>query len=465
MGVETTNARTTRHDMVDLTCFTLRAGAAGIREGRFTSEELANAYFARIQRYDRKIHAWAWIDHVRALARAGEADLARRKGSTVGPLHGMPIAVKDVIHTAGIPTGMGSAIFDNFVPAHSGACVDNLVVAGAYVQGKTITTEFATRHPGPTTNPWNTQFSPGGSSSGSAAAVAAGFTSAALGTQTVGSIVRPAAYCGIVGYKPSLGLISRFGVHPVSQTLDQVGVLTRTVDDAALLVASIMGSDPRDGATLIDFTPFSEFAALAELPEPPSIAVVRSPSWALADGDQRALLETNCATLARHGARMQQVELPARFAEAVGVIRTIQAAEAAANFRTMMQCDADRTSVEFRALFDRGMGIAAADYLAALDTRLVMRAELDALFCEFDAIATPPATGEPPRTIASTGSADFCAIWTLCGVPSVAIPTGLGPHGLPMGLQIVGKYLDDHSVLQTSLWCAKRLPFPFHPSL
>ncbi|MEO8848857.1 MAG: amidase [Casimicrobiaceae bacterium] len=441
---------------------TLRAAAAGIRDGRFTSLDLTRAYFGQIDRHEIAVHAWSWIDEDRALACARDADRNLAAGRIAGPLHGVPIAVKDIIYTEGVPTGMGSPIFADFIPTHSAACVQSLVGAGAYVQGKTVTAEFATRHPGATTNPWNAQFTPGGSSSGSAAAVAAGFTAAALGTQTVGSITRPAVYCGVIGYKPSYGLISRFGVHPVSHTLDQVGVLTRTVDDAGFLASLMMGADSRDPATLGVAVP----QGLDELQLPARglrIASVRSPSWVLADARQQALFEANCGALAAGGTVVEALELPARFEDAVRVTRVIQAVEAAFHFKSMMATDADRTSGEFRALFERGLGIPEIEYAAALEARAAMRADLDRMFSSFDVVATPPATGEPPQSIASTGSAEFCAIWTLCGLPSVAFPTGLGAHGLPMGLQVVGRYLDDRHLLQAANWCIQRLPFPFQP--
>ena len=273
----------------DLAPLTLSQAASGIRRGLFTAEQLTAHYLERIRQHDSRIHAWAFLDASRALDEARKADDVVRSGAPLGPLHGIPIAVKDIIYTKGIPTRMGSPIFAGFVPEHSAACVEKLTLAGAFVQGKTVTTEFANQHPGPTANPWNSAFTPGGSSSGSAAAVAAGFTAAALGSQTRGSVIRPAVYCGVVGYKPSFGLISRFGVHPVSPTLDHVGVLARSVDDAGLLTSCLMGHDPRDASSLADAQTPADLLDLGDLDDPPRLAAVRSPLWGTADNAQQQL--------------------------------------------------------------------------------------------------------------------------------------------------------------------------------
>jgi len=433
--------------MLDPVTLTLVEAAAGIREGRFTSEQLTRCYLERIRAHESRIRAWAYLDVDRAMDAAKEADRAPRRG----PLHGIPVGVKDVIHTKGMPTEMGSPIFKGFVPRHSAACVERLQQVGAFVQGKTVTTELANRYPGPTANPWNPEFTPGGSSSGSAAAVAAGFTAAALGTQTRGSVIRPAAYCGVVGFKPSFGLIPTTGVYPQSGTLDHVGTLTRSVADAALLAACLSGQD--------------QLGSLGDLPEPPRVAAVRTPVWDLADEHQRRLFDANCATLRKAGAKVEEVVLEDSFGGFDAAIRVLHLSEMAHNFRDLLIKYPEKLSVHLRELCVRGAGHAAVEYLAARDLREELQEALRKLFLRFDAIVTPPANGEAPRSLTSTGDASFCAIWTMCGVPSIVIPTGTGPNGLPMGLQIVCGYLQDRQALEVAKWCAERLrfqkPLPF----
>jgi Asp-tRNA(Asn)/Glu-tRNA(Gln) amidotransferase A subunit family amidase len=443
----------------------LKEAASGICERRFTAEALANAYAERIRRYEPRVRAWAWIDDDRALASARAADRALHDDVTAGPLHGLPIGVKDIIHVQGIPTGMGSPIFAGVVPGRSATCVQRLERAGAFLPGKTVTTEFATQQPGPTTNPWNAGCTPGGSSSGSAAAVAAGFVAAALGTQTRGSLIRPAAYCGVVGFKPSYGVISRDGVLETSATLDQVGVLAHDVDDAGLVAQALMGEDARDPRMPAEARMPRGLDALRDLERPPRLAAVRSPSWPLAEPAQRELFEANCRTLRARGARVEAVELVPPFERGNDATRAIQLVEIARNFAALKAKEGERMSATFRALCARGEGIADDEYREALGVRDELRQALERLFADFDAIVTPPATGEAPATLASTGDAAFCGIWTLCGVPCVVIPTGLGPHALPMGLQVVGAYLDDARALEIARWCARQLPFSHVPDL
>jgi amidase len=371
--------------------------------------------------------------------------------------------LKDVIDAHGLPTGMGSPIFAGHVAASSAACVERLDGAGAFVLGKTSTCEFATQHPPSTTNPWNADFTPGGSSSGSAAAVAAGFAPAALGSQTRGSTIRPAVYCGIVGFKPSFGRISRFGMLETSATLDQVGIFARSLDDAWLLTHAMQGADARDAATLRQTAWQGDDEPITASAAPPRLASVRTSLWNKADPAQQALFESNCAALRDAGARVADVELPKRFAEADEATRLIQLAEIARNFADLYERARDRMSDTFRALVERGSRIAAADYEGAIELQRALQRSLARFLDDYDAIVTPPATGEAPRTLRSTGDASFCVIWTLCGVPSVAFPTALGPQRMPMGIQLVGAHGKDRHVLEVASWCRAVLPFDARP--
>lgn len=443
----------------DLTRLTLSDAARCLQEGLFSSEELTRGYLERIKEHDGRIHAWVHIDADRAVADARRADRILRDEGPLGALHGIPLGVKDIICTKAMPTGMGSPIYAGFVPDYSAACVERLELAGAFVQGKTVTTEFAHQHPGPTVNPWNPAYTPGGSSSGSAAAVAAGFTCAALGTQTRGSIIRPAVYCGVVGYKPSFGLISRYGVNPLSATLDHVGVITRSVEDAALLASCVIGQDARDAGSIDAPKIARAIESLGDLAEPPSLAAIRTPSWDAADRAQQDLFDQNCVALRANGARVDSVELTDAFRHANDAATVIQSVEMAYNYRALCERSSEGMSAKFLAVCDRGRRYPAVDYRAALDARASLRAALEQSLAGYDAIVTLAATGEAPHTIESTGDATFCAVWTLCGVPSIAVPTGVAPSGMPMGMQVVGPYLGDQRALQVAKWCMECLPF------
>ncbi len=455
----------TAYDAMELAFLPLREAARGMREGHFTSEALVSAYASRIRAFEPRVHAWAWFDEGHALERARAADRALRESGIAGPLHGLGVALKDIIHAAGLPTGMGSPIFDGYVADRSSACVDRLEAAGGFVLGKTTTCEFATQFPPVTTNPWNAAFTPGGSSSGSAAAVAAGFAPVALGTQTRGSVIRPATYCGVVGFKPTFGRISRHGVLEASESLDHVGVLARSIDDAWLVTLALQGADPRDGATMGVASWKGSDEPIAARREPPRLAAVRSPAWSKASPAQQALFDADCARLREGGARIDEVELPPAFDAADDATRAIQLAEIARNFAELHALSRDRMSATFRALYERGAKVDAARYAQARATQGALRAELDALLAGYDAIVTPPATGEAPRTLAETGDASFCVIWTLCGVPCVAFATALGPQGMPMGLQVVAARGNDREALEVAAWCRTRLPFDARPAM
>lgn len=428
-----------------------------IREGRFSAEDLTRACLARMEEVEPQVKAWEWIEPDYALSAAREADRQLKMGTPPAPLQGIPVGIKDIMLTKGVPTGMGSPIYAGQVPAASASVIDRIQGMGGFVMGKTVTTEFAWRHPGKTHNPWNFGHTPGGSSSGSAAAVAAGMVPAALGTQTVGSVIRPAAYCGVVGYKPSFGLISRTGVHPLSHSLDHVGVFARSVEDAAYLAACLAGYDSTDPGSLAAGALYPG-DAFGEAPAfKPRLAAVRTPVWHLADGIQQSMWERNVEALAAAGAEVEYVDLPPSFQRALEVQRTILMAEGAQIYGPLQAANPDKTSPPLDGLIEMGRKVAAVDYINALAAAKAMRAELEAFLVRFDAIITPPATGEAPKTLADTGDASFCGIWTLMGVPAVTFPVGYGPAGLPLGLQVVGGYLADRKTLDVARWCSRQV--------
>lgn len=426
------------------------------REGRATVQDVVTSFSQRIAALEPRIQAWEWFDESRAMADAEE-----RAGGILAdlPLFGIPVGVKDIINTRGIPTRMGSVIFANHVPQQSAWVVRRLEALGGLVMGKTVTTEFAFRTAGKTRNPWNPDHTPGGSSSGSAAAVAAGFVPVAIGTQTLGSVIRPAAFCGVVGYKPSFGAISRNGVHPFSPSLDTVGVFARSVADAAWFAACLMGQDARDEATFTSGPVHLLRVPLEPFPNGPRLAVVRTPKFNLASEAQRAHFEQTVSRLEAGGATLKQVDLPKLFDDAWETVMVIMAREAAKSFAPIESRHRIRLSPPLQDLLDRGHRITPEQYQRACDKRDHYRHWLDNFFERVDAIVTLPSPGEAPQGLANTGDATFNSLWTQAGVPAVTIPSGFGPRGLPLGLQVVGRYRDDERALQVAAWCEATLGF------
>ena len=420
----------------------------GIRSRRFTSESYTEALLARIASLDEGIRAWARLKPEEAIKAARLSDRHLQSGGAPGLLQGLPIGVKDIFATAGVPTEMGSPAFAGHIPDRSAKVIERIEARGGFVMGKTVTTECAFLSPGKTRNPWNPLHTPGGSSSGSAAAVAAGFVPAALGTQTNGSVIRPAAFCGVVGFKPTQGLIPIAGALTFSHTLDQPGIFTRYVEDAAFLAASLAN----EGTQLSPSIPACS--------EPPRLAAVKTPVWEQAGEDAKQNFRENIETIRKGGARVEEVELPEIFSHAHRAIRTIMAVESALNLEELHRKQALLLSSTLKDFIAEGADARAVVYLQALMMRLALQDELDRFLTKYDALITPPATGEAPATLEQTGNPTFCSIWSLCGVPAVTIPVGFGPHGLPLGLQIVGPRGKDGQTISSARWCERLFSFP-----
>ena len=419
----------------------------GIETRQFTSEEYTQALLARIALFDESIQAWAWLKPEESLKAARLSDRRLHAGGAPGPLQGVPIGVKDIFATADVPTEMGSPAFAGHIPNRSARVIERLEAQGAFVMGKTVTTECAFLSPGKTRNPWNPLHTPGGSSSGSAAAVAAGFIPAALGTQTNGSVIRPAAFCGVVGFKPTQGLLPIEGALTFSHTLDQPGIFTRHVEDAAWFAAAL-------------FEEGGKFSPIRSTPPPPRLAAVKTPVWEQAGDDAKRNFRENIQTLRKGGAAVEECELPEVFNLAHGAIRTIMAAEAALNLEELSLKKAPLLSSTLRDFIFEGKTAGAVIYLQALKLRSTLQVELDRFLTEYDALITPPTAGEAPATLEQTGNPAFCSIWSLCGVPAITIPVGFGPRGLPLGLQIVGAHGKDSQTLSTAHYCEGLFPFP-----
>jgi Asp-tRNA(Asn)/Glu-tRNA(Gln) amidotransferase A subunit family amidase len=410
-----------------------------IAAGALTSERLVGHCLERIAERDGDVGAWEHVDPAAALAEAR----ARDRTPPRGPLHGVPVGVKDIIDTADMPTGYGSPIWRGHRPARDAACVALVREAGAVVLGKTVTTELAYFSPGRTANPHDLGRTPGGSSSGSAAAVADHMVPVAFGTQTAGSIIRPAAFCGVVGYKPSFGTISRSGVLPFAESLDTVGSLAASVADAALLVSVAAGRPDllvRDGPG-----------------QAPRVAVYRSAAWERVSAGSQAALDGAVRRLAEAGGDVSDAALPGWFAELPEAQATVMAFEAARSFAPERREHGARLSPQLRALLDDGAGRSPAEHLDALALAQAGRQELAALFERHDLILTPSAPGEAPAGLGSTGDPRFNRTWTLLGTPCVHLPTGSGEAGLPVGVQLVGRPGDDARLLASAAWAERQL--------
>ncbi len=412
------------------------AAVALLQRGALTAEALVRACLDRIARDEPQIHAWAWLDPDQALAAARAVDAGPRRP----PLYGLPVGIKDIIDTADAPTECGTLLYRGRRPTKDAACVTALRQAGGVVLGKTVTTELAFFAPGPTRNPRNPAHTPGGSSSGSAAAVADCMVPAALGTQTAGSIIRPAAYCGVVGFKPSHGLLSLEGIHPFAPSLDTLGVFVRTVADVPPLLTAL-------GAPV----------EVRQLSRPPRIGLWRSAQWSCATRAMQERLEHVASELTRAGAEVREVgPLPDEPVLADDQA-LIMAAEAARTFGSLRRTAGSSLSPQLTALLDRGVAASPEELQAAKVRAGRAWTAATALLAELDVLMTPSAPGEAPEGLASTGDPVFNRVVTMLGFPCLSVPAGTGPSGLPLGVQLVGAPRAEPALLAVAAWVEARL--------
>jgi amidase len=419
--------------------YSASTAAAEIAAGRLTAETYVSSCLERIAARDKDLLAWAFVDPQLALKQARERDKDKRRG----PLHGIPVAFKDIFDTVDFPTEYNSPIYKGHRPAWDASCVALASRAGAIVMGKTATTEFAYRSPAPTRNPHNLSHTPGGSSSGSAAAVAAFMVPIAIGSQTGGSTIRPAAYCGIVGYKPSFGVINRTGIKPVSESLDTVGVLARTVEDVALFTHAVAG------IAVPDFR--------AEAASAPRVGFCRLPCWSEGDSSMHEKLELAASTLARKGAKVSELILGKDFDGMVDDQVAINDYEVARSLVFEYERHRDKLSAPIREIIEKGWVVSRERYDAARASAMRYRASFAQMMKNCDFVLTPAAAGEAPEGLALTGSASFNRLWTMLGVPCLTVPAYKGPRGLPVGVQIVGAYGSDRETLWWAEWARRRL--------
>lgn len=433
---------------------TATEAAAAIRAGKLSSESLVRACLARVAERDGEVGAWVHLDESLALARARSLDESLTVGKTPAPLHGIPVGIKDIYDTADMPTRLGSPLHQGRRPDADSGVVELLKRAGAVILGKTVTTEFALNQPGKTRNPRDLSRTPGGSSSGSAAAVADDMVPLSVGSQTVGSIVRPGSFCGVFACKPTFGSVTRRGMKLLSRRLDHVGFYARAVEDLALIGDALMIEDPEDDDMLAH--PGRELVRnLAELDSftPKRLAFVRSPVWDQADDDAQRAYEHHCRSL---GNVIGELNLPPQFDRALDDHHIILNASLASVFRREYEETPQQLSDKLKARIAMGIPLAASELENAIERADGRRRLLDRTFADYDAVLTPAAPGEAPADLTTTGNAAFNAIWTQCGVPAVNVPLLKGASGMPLGVQVVAARGEDANALAVCRWLWRR---------
>jgi amidase len=415
---------------MDANRLSARAAAQAVAARQLSSVELLTACLKRIEAREPSVKAWTYCNPDKALAAARACDA----GSPRGPLHGVPIGVKDIIDTADMPTEYGSPIYAGHRPVWDAACVALIKRAGGIVLGKTVTTEFAARHPGKTANPHNPAHTPGGSSSGSAAAVADFMVPIGFATQTAGSIIRPAAYCGAVGVKPSFGTYAMAGIKPYAASLDTLGTITRHVDDALLMWEVLQGVPAPEGSPL---------------PARPRVGLCQTPFWSAAEPAAAEALQAAGRKLAAADCDLDMVELPSWFETLNKMHRQVQSYEGARSFAHELATPRrELVSTSLREMADSGWRISPGDYVAARAAIVRARAEFASLMDRFDILMAPATPGEAPASLGTTGDPVFNSLWTFLHVPSVSLPVMKGPQGLPVGVQFIGRFDGDLQLLR-----------------
>lgn len=441
----------------------IKEAAMLISGKKLSVTDLVKSCLSRIDANEERIKAWAFLDREGALRRAAELDFELKAGKIRGPLHGIPIGIKDIIYTAGMRTEAGSKSRAGFVPEYDSTAVARLEEAGAIIMGKTHTTEFAFNDLTYTRNPWNTEHTPGGSSSGSGAAVAAGMCFAALGTQTGGSTLRPAAYNGIVGFKAEHGRISTHGVIPLSWNMDHVGILARSVTDVGLVLQVLAGYDPIDPYSLNE--PVPDFFDFFGVVGPPRLGLPRSYFFANADEEMRNHTGEVAEKLSKAGAVVEEVELPPSIASISDFHRVILKVDAVAYHKEMFTARKNLYGPGIRGLIEEGLATSAIDYSQALKARREVRTDLEQLLSTYDALLTPGAPGEAPIGLSSTGSSVMQRPWSTTGLPSICIPSGLSKNMLPLAVQLGSGPLSEARLLSIAHWCEEALDVQLRPPM
>ncbi len=419
-----------------------------IKKGEITSEELVKSYIEQIKKKEKNIEAWEFFEEELALAQAKKLDALHQSGKH-GDLHGIPVGIKDIFDTADMPTTDGTEIHKKSLGWNDCTVVSKLKQAGAVIMGKTVTTELAYYSPGKTKNPYDPSRTPGGSSSGSAAAVASHMVPLAVGSQTNGSVIRPASYCGVIGYKPTKGLISRHLVLQISRTLDQVGIFSNSVEDAALISEQIIGYDKQDPDTSLNPKPKLLAASREKPPMEPLLAYIKLPFMDKLDKD---VIEGFNEIKDELKGQVDEINLPEGFVHIPEWHKIIMESDMASSFSEEYKKSKNKLSDKILEAIERGMKYTSVEYNNALSQIDVANAYFKQFFNDYDAILTPSATGEAPKGLKSTGDPIFCTIWTYCGMPSISLPLLQGANGLPVGVQLVSSLFDDERLFRNASW-------------
>ena len=444
--------------MSDTNLLTATEALDALKQGNLSSTELVQDCLTRIDEVEESIGAWVHLDKELALEHARQADEFRQRGLPLGPLHGLPIGIKDIIDTSDYPTERGTVLHQGRTPSTDATLVSLLREAGAIILGKTVTTELAVFAPGKTRNPHNLEHTPGGSSSGSAAAVSAAMSSLSVGTQTNGSVIRPASFCGVYGFKPSFGRISRHGVLKQSNPLDTIGVFARSLSDLALISDVLMRYDSQDNA----MKPTAAPCISRMLDEPPPIdphfAFVRTPKWEQVDQSSKdAFRELIDSVNEKITKTIDVIDLPSQFGDIYQDHQNIMEADLALNFAKQYHDGKSKLSSILCDMIERGQKVLATDYNASLEKVKEYTESLEEIFDEYEAIISPSTLGSAPAGLETTGSPVMNTIWTMCGNPAINLPLLQDSEGLPIGVQLIAGKGDDARLFRTSRWLLESL--------
>lgn len=448
--------------MVNIERLTISQLAPLIRAGQLSSVQVVEALLRRIDELEPDLHAWVTIDRQSVLTQARQCDEELRQSGPRGLLHGIPVGCKDILYTAGLKTTACSPVYANFIPTYDATAVSRLKQAGAIILGKTVCTEFAVNDPPPTCNAWNRAHTPGGSSSGSAVAVAAQMCFATVDTQTAGDILRPATYNGVVGFKPTYRRISRYGIIPVAWSLDTVGTLTRSVEDAALLL-QVLAEPYSPDPTASPFPTTNYPAQLSSKPPAPHLGLVRQYFYEQADQEVRAHTDQIVEALRQAGAHIEEVFLPVDLTLLHAIHRIIVSAECAAYHQERFISHPQEYGPRLHEFLELGLVTSVVPYLQAQRLRRRFRRTLQAICERFDALLTPAIPSVAPADLSTTGSPILQIPWTLCGFPTLALPSGLSANHLPLGLQLVGQTFREERLLTAAHWCERALHLQLVP--
>ena len=425
-----------------------------LKKGEFTCEELVTNYIDHINKYEKNVEAWEFFDETLILKQAKKLDQDHQLGKVHGDLHGVPVGIKDIFDTGDMPTTDGTEAHKENLSWNDCTVVSKLKQAGAIIMGKTVTAELAYYSPGKTKNPHDPTRTPGGSSSGSAAAVASHMVPLAVGSQTNGSIIRPASFCGVVGYKPTKGLISRHLVLQVSRALDQIGVFSNTIEDAALISEQLFGYDKQDPDTSLNPKPKLSVASKQKPPMEPLFAYIKLPFMNELDDNTKEVFKELKDKLK---GRVDEIELPEGFNGIPSWHKIIMESDMARSFSIEYTKTKDKLSDTIIETIERGQKYTAVEYNDALSKIDVANSYFNQFFYDYDAILTPSAVGEAPKGLASTGNPIFSTIWTYCGMPCISLPLLSGRNGFPIGVQLVSSLFDDERLFRNASWLTKKI--------